>query len=117
MYERENSLNTYTFGKIYNLSEVTEFLVILTQGARVKGEEPYSGIEANDKSLLPDTKPFYMWKPDDWKKFREHLNVIQASMLRCDANATVSSDECEGENGAIDVNRSVSISHPILAIA
>lgn len=91
-------------------SEITEFLVILTQAARAKNEEPYTIDAPPGKNLIPRTVPFDRWKPADWKSFRESLVKIQTSMLRRDAKASI--DDIfrnEGENKEIDPSRSVSI--------
>ena len=55
-----------------------------------------------------------MWAPADWKNFRSCLTKIQGSMLRCDANASVSDIIINSDNNKsvetrrIDPFRSVS---------
>jgi len=106
LYSRETSLSTVEYGKLYNLSEITEFLVILTQAARAKDEEPYTIDVSPEKCLIPQTVPFDRWKASDWKSFRESLIKIQTSILRRDATASI--DDIfskEGENREIDPSR------------
>jgi len=107
LYFRETSLSSVDYGKLYNLSEITEFLVILTQAARGKDEEPYTIDAPPENILVPKTVPFDKWKPSDWKSFRGSLVKIQTSMLRRDAKASI--DDIfgdEGENREIDTSRS-----------
>jgi hypothetical protein len=104
-------LNTDVTKRILNSfgSEITEFLVILTQAARAKDEEPYTIDVSPGKCLIPQTVPFDKWKASDWKSFRESLVKIQTSILRRDATASI--DDIfskEGENREIDPSRSVS---------
>ena len=90
-------------------SEITEFLVILTQAARAKDEESYTIDVSPGKCLIPQTVPFDRWKASDWKSFRESLIKIQTSILRRDATASI--DDIfskEGENREIDPSRAVS---------
>jgi len=92
LYQNSNLYNNFEYGRIYNLSEMTEFLVILTQAARKKDQHPYLTEKDYDGKMnrIPKTAPLYMWAPADWKNFRSCLTKIQGSMLRCDANASVS---------------------------
>jgi hypothetical protein len=93
-------------------SEITEFLVILTQAARAEDEEPYTIDVSPGKCLIPQTVPFDKWKPSDWKSFRESLVKIQTSILRRDAAASIYDIfSKEGENREIDPSRSVSRFH------
>ena len=97
-------------------SEMTEFLVILTQAARKKDQHPYLTEKDYDGKMnrIPKTAPLYMWAPADWKNFRSCLTKIQGSMLRCDANASVSDIIINSDNNKsvetrrIDPFRSVS---------
>mmetsp|Transcript_44345 Transcript_44345/g.49470 ORF Transcript_44345/g.49470 Transcript_44345/m.49470 type:complete len:560 (+) Transcript_44345:209-1888(+) len=114
LYQNSNLYNNFTYGRTYNLSEMTEFLVILTQAARRKDQPPYLTEKDYDRKMsrIPKTAPLYMWSPVDWKNFRSSLTKIQGSMLRCDANASVNdiiinNSNSEGvETRKIDKSRS-----------
>jgi len=86
--------NRIEYGRIYNLSEMAEYLVILSQAARTEDDSPYvvNGSNVN-MDMLPKTRPLYNWDQDDWDNFRQCLSKIHMSMLRCDANASVDDDE------------------------
>ncbi|VEU38709.1 unnamed protein product [Pseudo-nitzschia multistriata] len=109
LHSRESTLKNLSYGKLHNLSKISEF-VELMEGARADDQEPC----LSEQGSPHNTKPFYKWKPFDWKAFRGRLTRIQMSMLREDANATVddiyrhNGDRNNSENPSIDEARSQS---------
>mmetsp|Transcript_3464 Transcript_3464/g.9701 ORF Transcript_3464/g.9701 Transcript_3464/m.9701 type:complete len:207 (+) Transcript_3464:308-928(+) len=113
LYDREPTWQNFSYGKIHNLSEIAEFLVLLTEGALAEGLEepserqrtmlmsPKSKSKAKAKS-----KPLHEWKSVDWRAFRSRLIKIQVNMMRCHASASV--DDIyrgDSENPGIDESR------------
>ena len=87
------------------ISEMAEYLVILSQAACTEVDSPYRANGSTfNMNMLPKTRPLYNWDQDDWDNFRQCLSKIHMSMLRCDANASVDDDE----DRTIDDDRSVS---------
>jgi len=102
LYGREPTWQNFSYGKVHNLSEIVEFLVMLTKGAITKDQESNPG-----EHLLLKNRPLCEWKAVEWKGFRSRLNTIQMSLLRCDASASI--DDIyrgDSENSAIDESRS-----------
>lgn len=98
-------------------SEMTEFLITLTQAARGIDQSPFLTNDDFEGKMnkIPKAIPLYKFTPDDWKKLRLRLTKIQASMLRCDADASVNNiianrdDKHSAETRQIDRFRSVSL--------
>lgn len=113
LYAKSNFFD-FDYGKVYNLSEMTEFLITLTQAARGIDQSPFLTNDDFEGKMnkIPKAIPLYKFTPDDWKKLRLRLTKIQASMLRCDADASVNNiianrdDKHSAETRQIDRFRS-----------
>lgn len=102
IYHREINLKKIEYGKLFNISEITEFLVILTLAA-----VPFTIDDPYEKNhLLPKTIPFEKWKAADWKGIRANLIKLQTNMLRQDANVSID----EIFNG-FEENREINVSN------
>ena len=89
-------------------SEITEFLVIVTQAARGKDEKPYDVKCRPDQNFVTQTIPFVEWKSSDWDSLQQNLVQIQTKMLRRDAKVSIGDIREGAENKEIDPLRSVS---------